>query len=208
MSNPAVRPDSRVRPPLDMLTSGAPMVPAPGTPPTAAEARLPRPWPISTRLESWRVRVSASVTTQVFSVSIESSTASVSAGMITLAISLPPSAPNACQRPAIASVKPSSETLRLPTTSAFPARSSSERSASPSAKYDSTPAARPRIAAGTALVTLGAASITATVITPTTIPCHCQTDGVRSESQRDPPFGAPRNFGTWLRMMMRPTPLR
>ena len=62
----------------------APMVPAPGTPPTAAEARLPRPWPISARLESWRERVTASSTTQVLSVSMDSRTASVAAGTITL----------------------------------------------------------------------------------------------------------------------------
>ena len=49
---------SRVCAPLDMLTSVAPIWPAPGTPPHIDAARLPSPCPTSSRLELWRERVS------------------------------------------------------------------------------------------------------------------------------------------------------
>ena len=79
-STPSITPESRLTAPLDMLTSVAPIVPAPGMPPTSPAARLPRPCPTSSRFELCRERVRASSTTQVFSVSIESSTDRVSAG--------------------------------------------------------------------------------------------------------------------------------
>jgi len=49
---PSTKPETRVVAPLDRLTRVAPMVPAPGMPPTSDDAMLPRPWPISSRFES------------------------------------------------------------------------------------------------------------------------------------------------------------
>jgi len=78
-NTPSVTPDHSVRPPLVKLTSVAPIVPAPGMPPTKKAAALPIPCPISSRLESLRRRARASSTTPVFNVSMESSTDSVRA---------------------------------------------------------------------------------------------------------------------------------
>src|SRR5579864_3163322 len=64
------------------------------------------------------------------------------------------------------------------------------------------------MAAGTALVTLGASTITATVTAPTTIPSHLQWLGEVTDCQKSSDFGVPRYFGIWLRMMTSPTPLR
>ena len=97
-NTPSRTPDRRVFPPLLMFTSVAPMVPAPGMPPIRAEAKLATPWPISSRLELWRRWVRVSMTTQVFRVSIESSTDSVMAGMKRLARSENLTAPRAAQR--------------------------------------------------------------------------------------------------------------
>ena len=48
-----------------MLTTVRMVAPAPGRPPTKAHSMLPMPWPISSRLESWRVRVTESATSEV-----------------------------------------------------------------------------------------------------------------------------------------------
>ena len=79
-SDPSMTPLRMVRPPLVTFTKVAPIVPAPGMPPATKETALATPCPISSRLELWRRRVSASSTTPVFSVSMESSADSVSAG--------------------------------------------------------------------------------------------------------------------------------
>lgn len=55
-------------------------MPAPGMPPKSADTRLPVPWPTRVRLELCRLRVSVSTTTQVFRVSIDKRTESVTAG--------------------------------------------------------------------------------------------------------------------------------
>jgi len=78
-SNPSRTPETRVLAPLFRLTSVAPMVPAPGIPPTADEAMLAIPCATSSRSGWCRVRVNWSMTTQVFRVSIESRAARVSA---------------------------------------------------------------------------------------------------------------------------------
>ena len=46
------------RAPLLQVLAGGAIVPAPGMPPTADAATLAMPWATSSRLESWRVRVS------------------------------------------------------------------------------------------------------------------------------------------------------
>ena len=134
-STPSIRPEVRVCAPLEIFTSVAPMVPAPGIPPTRVEARLPSPWPISSRLESWRLRVSESSTTQVLSVSIESSTASVSAGTSRSLSSARSSAPTLFQRVDRESSKPASDPPtppRGPMISELPLSEHSDASAKPS----------------------------------------------------------------------------
>jgi len=75
-------------------------------------------------------------------------------------------------------------------------------------KYETSPAARPRIAAGTAFVSRGASTAPATVALPTTTAGHCQSAGVANPEPGCVPEGQPKNFGTWLRKMTTPTPLR
>ena len=134
-STPSMTPENRVTPPLDMLTSVAPIWPAPGMPPQMAEVTLPRPWPISSRLESWREWVSASSTMQVFSVSMDSSTASVSAGTAMYLIWARPMSPAACKRALMTSVKlPPPPRLSAPTTKRLPSSVSRAGSASPHRK--------------------------------------------------------------------------
>jgi len=98
VKTPESSPEARVRPPLDKLTKVGAMAPEPGTPPARPEARLPRPWPTSSRSEAWRERVRASKTTQVLSVSKESSTESVKAGKNTSRRSARPSVAASAQR--------------------------------------------------------------------------------------------------------------
>ena len=73
-------PASRVRPPAPRLTMVASVEPDTGSPPTQAEPMLPSPWPMSSRVLSWRVLVFMSATTEVSSVSMAASTLNVKAG--------------------------------------------------------------------------------------------------------------------------------
>ncbi|EXI68271.1 MAG: hypothetical protein AW07_04405 [Candidatus Accumulibacter sp. SK-11] len=70
------------------------------------------------------------------------------------------------------------------------------------------PASRPRIAAGTARVSSGAPTITAAVTPPISALCHCQFSGEISVRHSETLPKTPRNFGIWLPMMIRPTPVR
>ena len=81
--SPAASAEALVFPPLETFTSDGPMVPDPGTPPIKAEAILASPWPISSRLGLCWLLVRASITRQVFKVSMDSSTARVRAGTTT-----------------------------------------------------------------------------------------------------------------------------
>ena len=168
----------------------------------------PRPCPMSSRLESCRLRVSESRTTQVLSVSIDSSTASVSAGTSSCAIRERSRLPVPIHRALTVSRKPASDPPSGPMTSALPRTASNDASAKLNRKYVSTPAPRPRIAAGTRLVRRGARSMTAAVTVPTAIPVQFQAPGYTSACKRGTPFSTPSSFGIWLRMMISPTPLR
>ena len=128
-SAPSISPDRRLFPPLEMFTRVAPICPAPGMPPMAAEARLPSPCPRSSRFESCRLRVSVSTTTQVLSVSIESSTARVSAGISRAGRSARPIALIAVSRPAKALKRPDPPPPSGPMTCELPARTRSAGSA-------------------------------------------------------------------------------
>ena len=55
-NTPSNTPDKREVPPLPRLTRVAPMVPAPGMPPTSADTMLPAPWPTSSRFDRCRLR--------------------------------------------------------------------------------------------------------------------------------------------------------
>lgn len=57
--------------------------------------------------------------------------------------------------------------------------------------------------AGTARVSFGASSMPAMVTAPTMTAGPCQCIGEKTSLAR-----APRNFGTWLRKISTPTPLR
>ena len=50
--------------------------------------------------------------------------------------------------------------------------------------------------------------MTATVAMPTPMPYQFQSAGVASAPDMEVPFDAPRNFGTWLAMMIKPTPVK
>ena len=79
---PTKNPDIFVFPPLERLTSVGPMVPEPGIPQSSAEPIFPIPCPTNSLFELWRDIVSASSTTHVFNVSIESKTDKVKTGAI------------------------------------------------------------------------------------------------------------------------------
>jgi hypothetical protein len=64
------------------------------------------------------------------------------------------------------------------------------------------------MAAGTALVTRGAPTMTTRVTMPTTMACQRHLSGAISEAQKYMPLGVPSSLGTWLAMMIRPTPER
>jgi hypothetical protein len=133
-STPSTTPETRVWPPLARLTSVAPIWPAPGMPPAHAEATLPSPCAISSRLESWRLRVRASRTTAVFSVSIDSNTARVNAVPSRLPIWLSLSSPISCQRPVIASNMLDAVPPSGPMISLLPSMTSSDSSIEASPK--------------------------------------------------------------------------
>ena len=97
-NTPSNTPDKREVPPLPRLTRVAPMVPAPGMPPTSADTILPAPWPTSSRFDRCRLRVSASTTTQVLSVSMDSSAERVRAGTSSVLTVARLSRPRPCQR--------------------------------------------------------------------------------------------------------------
>ncbi|EXI68272.1 MAG: hypothetical protein AW07_04406 [Candidatus Accumulibacter sp. SK-11] len=125
---PSTIPETRVWPPLARLTSVAPIWPAPGMPPAHAETTFAAPCATSSRLESWRLRVNASSTTAVFSVSIDSRTASVSAVPIRLPIWLSFSSPMSLQRPVIASSMLEAEPPSGPMIILLPSSTSSDSS--------------------------------------------------------------------------------
>ena len=73
-------PDICVRPPARMLITVPKVAPAPGRPQINPAATLPMPWPTSSRLALWRVRVIESATSEVSKLSMEPSRAIVTAG--------------------------------------------------------------------------------------------------------------------------------
>jgi len=79
-STPSMMPERGVRPPLVTFIRVGPMVPAPGIPPVRNDTMFPIPCPISSRSDLCLLRVRASSTTQVFSVSIDKRTERVRAG--------------------------------------------------------------------------------------------------------------------------------
>ena len=87
---PSAMPDSELRPPLVTFINVAPMVPAPAMPPTKNDAMLAVPCPMSSRLELCRRCTSVSSTTPVLRVSMDNSTASVSAETKTRVMSAGP----------------------------------------------------------------------------------------------------------------------
>ena len=150
-----------------MLTIVAPSVPAPGMPPSRAEARLAAPCPRSSRLESWRLFTTESVTTQVLSVSMESSTERVSAGPARRQISSAPTARSQEKLWARPPKMAAGLADMAPMMKGLPSAASSSGRASPHRKCAATPEPRPSIAAGTRRVRRGASSAAAMVTSAT-----------------------------------------
>ena len=119
---PCTIPAARVWVPLLSPTSVAPMVPAPVMPPQAADATLAIPCAKSSRSGSWRELVSLSSTTQVFSVSIDSSAASASALPIRPTRCAGLSPPMAPQRSTKDLPKPPAEAPNGPSRSSLPTK--------------------------------------------------------------------------------------
>ena len=76
------------------------------------------------------------------------------------------------------------------------------------AKYAVTPAVKAAIEAGSALITFGAMSIAAIVVTPIAIFSHCQILGETMAFTNEVCFPVPRSFGICPIKMIKPTPLK
>ena len=185
------------------------MVPAPGAPPIKVDTRLPRPCPTSSRLELCRVPVSASSTRQVLRVSIDSSTDSVSAGTRIRSQCGSEAEDRLDHGPVSVAMNPPASADSLPITMLlFSSESSCGQPVNASSQYIAMPAIKPWITPGMRCEMRGASSIAAAVAPPISNPGSCHSEGLIKPCHQPMPLGSASHLGNWLRMMMRPTPLR
>ena len=173
---PSIMPARGVLPPLVILTSVGPIVPAPGIPPTRKEAMFPIPCPISSRSEWCLLRVRASRPTHVLRVSIESNTDSVRAGTIIICKEAAVTEKSEAARPTTAS-KNDPDVWIWPITRGLFCKTSNLSEKRASTKYERMPPKSPIMAAGTFLVRRGAVVMSPMVTTPTARPSHCHNSG-------------------------------